>query len=154
MEEALRENEGGNMPDSVQLVNDNEGDGETNKNVEKTYTDPQTGKFIKGNPGGGRPKGSISIKDKIRQYLEDNPQNVDEIVQYFVKNNRELMWQMLEGRPQQDVTSGGKELPTPLLYGLYNNERDKENNPTEEKDPSSAGGDFSREDNRDTGISH
>ncbi len=28
---------------------------ETSLNEEKTYTDPVTGKFIEGNPGGGRP---------------------------------------------------------------------------------------------------
>ena len=55
-----------------------------------------------GNPS-GRPKGSISIKDKIRQYLEDNPDAVDEIVAHFIKENRELMWQMLEGKPKQEL---------------------------------------------------
>ena len=29
---------------------------ETLQNVDKTYTDPETGKFVVGNPGGGRPK--------------------------------------------------------------------------------------------------
>lgn len=75
----------------------------TNTNVEKTYTDPITGKFIKGNPGGGRPRGSISIRDKVRQFLEDNPNEVDEIVKHFVIKNRELMWQMLEGKPKQQM---------------------------------------------------
>jgi|ERR1035437_776626 hypothetical protein len=58
-----------------------------------------------GNPN-GRPKGVLSLRDEIRKHLEDNPQDVKEVVQYFVKNNRELMWQMLEGRPKQvsDVT--------------------------------------------------
>lgn len=60
-----------------------------------------------GNPA-GRPKGSISIKDKIRQHLENNPDEVEEIVRHFVKNNRELMWQMLEGRPSQDVGVTGE----------------------------------------------
>lgn len=40
--------------------------------VEKTYTDPETGKFAKGNPGGGRPVGS-------RDFATDFDEAVDEI---------------------------------------------------------------------------
>lgn len=85
------------------------------ENPETTVTkqDTKFKKGVSGNPA-GRPKGSISIKDKVRQYLENNPESVEEIVEHFVKNNRELMWQMLEGRPQQDVTSGNEPLQ-PLL---------------------------------------
>ena len=67
-------------------------------------------KGVSGNPK-GRPKGSVSIKDKIRQHLEKNPKDVEEIIKYFVKENRELMWQMLEGRPQQDITTDGQPIP-------------------------------------------
>src|SRR3990167_7779793 len=61
--------------------------------------------FKKGQSGNpkGRPKGSISIKDKVRQYLENNPKDVEKIVKHFVKENRELMWQMLEGKPKQQM---------------------------------------------------
>lgn len=93
---------------------------ETLENVTKTYTDPVTGKFLPGNPGGGRPKGSFSIKERIRQYLDENPDKLEEIVNHFVNDNRELMWQMLEGRPSQDVTSGGEKLPTPILGASIN----------------------------------
>lgn len=61
---------------------------------------------VSGNPK-GRPKGSISIRDKIRQYLEDNPMEVERLVHHFVNNNPELMWQMLEGRPAQAHMVGG-----------------------------------------------
>ena len=95
---------------------------ETINNEEKSraevYLDPDTKKFKDGNPGGGRPKGSISIKDKVRQYLEDHPEDVEQIVEHFVKTNRELMWQMLEGRPSQDVTSDGKPFPSPIYGGI------------------------------------
>lgn len=62
-------------------------------------------KFQKGKSGNpnGRPKGSFSIKDKIRQYLDKNPEEVQEMVHYFVKDNRELLWQMLEGSPSRNV---------------------------------------------------
>ena len=47
----------------------------TINNVEKPYTDPITGKFIKGNPGGGRPKGSgISIVTEIKRKLQECPE--------------------------------------------------------------------------------
>jgi len=56
-------------------------------------------KGVSGNPA-GRPKGSFSIKDRIRQHLVDHPEEVTNIVQYFITENRELMWQMLEGSPR------------------------------------------------------
>lgn len=80
----------------------------TKENVEKTYTDPITGKFIPGNPGGGRPKGSFSIKEAVRRKLQENPGLFEEFVSYFAKDNRELTWQMLEGKPSQDLNVGGE----------------------------------------------
>ncbi len=77
------------------------------KNEDKTkaeeYLDPVTGRFKEGNPGGGRPKGSISIKDLVRKHLEENPEDLKEFVEHFIKKNRELAWQMIEGKPSQDV---------------------------------------------------
>lgn len=72
----------------------------------------------------GRPKGSISIKDKVRQYLQDHPDEVEEIVRHFVTKNRELMWQMLEGRPQADLNIGGQE-ENPFKIIIEKNEGDK-----------------------------
>ena len=37
------------------------------KNVDKTYTDPETGKFIKGNPGGGRPPGKRNFATDLEE---------------------------------------------------------------------------------------
>ena len=72
------------------------------------------GRFIpgvSGNPA-GKPKGSLSIKAAIKKRLEDNPEELKEIVEHFVKTNRELMWQMIEGRPVQQVELGNAgELP-------------------------------------------
>ena len=66
---------------------------------------------VSGNPA-GRPKGSISIKAAIKKRLEENPEELKEIVEHFVKKNRELMWQMIEGRPSQQVDLGNvDELP-------------------------------------------
>ena len=74
-------------------------------NAETTAGKVQVGKPFKsgsewnGNAN-GRPKGSISIKDKIRQRLDEHPEEVEEIVKHFIEKNRELMWTMLEGSPK------------------------------------------------------
>ena len=61
----------------------------------------------------GRPKGK-TIKEMVREWLENNPDDMSAFVEHFVKKNKELAWQMLEGRPQQDVVSDGKALPSPI----------------------------------------
>ncbi len=43
---------------------------ESEKIVEKSYTDPVTGKFAKGNPGGGRPQGSLDFKTKFFKVID------------------------------------------------------------------------------------
>ncbi len=48
----------------------------------------------------GRPKGSISIKDRVRQWLDEHPEDLEKYVKYFANENRELSWQMLEGSPK------------------------------------------------------
>ena len=93
---------------------------ELNKSQEepRIKTD-EKGRFIEGTaPGPGRPKGSVSIKDLVRKHLESNPEDLKEFVAHFIKKNRELAWQMLEGRHQQDVVSDGKAIPFPIInYG-------------------------------------
>ena len=91
------------------------------------------GRLLPGNTANpnGRPPGT-SIKDRVRKYLEENPQDMASFVQHFATKNRELAWQMLEGRPQQDVTSGGEKLPTPLLH-VFNNDGHKEDTQPEEE---------------------
>lgn len=60
----------------------------------------------------------MTIKERVRKWLEEHPDDMDAFVRFFVKENRDLTWQMLEGRPQQDVTTDGKALPTPILGGI------------------------------------
>lgn len=92
------------------------------------------GTFAVGNPGGpGRPKGAFSIKDAVRKHLEENPGDFEEFVQHFIKKNRELAWQMLEGKPQQDIVSDGKALPTPLLANVSTDNSDTENSETQQE---------------------
>lgn len=83
---------------------------------------------VSGNPN-GRPKGK-TIKERIQDWLEEHPEDMQAFVEHFVKNQRDLAWQMLEGRPQQktDVTSDGEKLiflPTEL-YGKRNSPQSSE----------------------------
>lgn len=99
----------------------------TNTNVEKTYTDAKTGKFVKGNPGGGRPEGSVSIVEGIkRKLLEIEPANKKTYLELFLSKlflkaikdgNEQLMRDMInrvDGMPSQrvdtDITTGGQKI--------------------------------------------
>ena len=71
---------------------------------EKPILRGDKGYFLKGTaPGPGRPEGSKSIKDAVRQWLEDNPDDFEDFLSHFIKKNRELAWQMLEGKPPQKM---------------------------------------------------
>lgn len=89
------------------------------------------GRFLPGsnaNPN-GRPKGSLSIKGRIQKRLQENPEEMDKFVEYFVKHNRDLAWQMLEGRPHQSADVDVK-LPQNLIdlmkHGSSDQTRDTE----------------------------
>ena len=58
-------------------------------------------KGVSGNPA-GRPKGK-TIKERVLDWLEENPDDMKGFVEHFVKGNRDLAWQMLEGRPPQKL---------------------------------------------------
>lgn len=95
-----------------------------NQSVDNRRPDGTFGPNNNANPN-GRPKGK-TIKDLVRDWLEENPGDKKDFVEHFIKRNRELAWQMLEGRPQQDVTSAGEKLPTPIyVQGNDSAEEDK-----------------------------
>lgn len=93
-------------------------------------------KGVSGNPA-GRPKGSISPRDRIRQMFEANPQDFDEFLENYLndKMNYKHVVELLDGKPHQSVdhTTLGKELPTPIINVLGNNSN-TESNSTEEED--------------------
>ena len=81
-----------------------------------------------GNPG-GRPKGSL--KSYVANRLaEMTPEQKD----VFLKDVApELIWRMAEGNPQNDITTGGEKLPTPILNELHSHHGLNENTETQEK---------------------
>lgn len=100
-------------------------DNTNEQNAKKTYTDPVTGKFVKGNPGGGRPSGSLDFKTKFENFItklaESNkmkPEEIDEqLFAVAYKKAKEGDYQFyrdihdrLYGKPTSpiDVTTGGK----------------------------------------------
>ena len=91
---------------------------ETITNEKKTFTDPVTGKFVKGNPGGGRPAGVRSFTTKVKEALEkiaDGTNNTYE--QLFIKKILKkaivdgdskmmtVMWEQLDGKPAQKIVA-------------------------------------------------
>jgi hypothetical protein len=68
-----------------------------------------------GNPN-GRPKGK-TIKERVREWLEEHPDDMQAFIKHFVKENKELAWRMLEGNPTQDMTSKGEQIVIPIFGG-------------------------------------
>ena len=92
-------------------------------NGEKQMKDPKTGRFVKGNPGGGRPKGSFSLVEMIKNKLQEKAKDKDKTyAEYFidqlikktvVDGDVTMMRDMInriDGMPKQgvDVTSNGQ----------------------------------------------
>lgn len=99
--------------------------------------------FVKGDPNinrKGRPK-EKTIKERVRDWLEEHPEDMQAFVQFFVKKNRDLAWQMLEGKPQQDITSKGERLIPRPLDDVQENEGVQENKNDALEDSSGAGRD-------------
>ena len=91
------------------------------ENVDKTpgsprkpaYTDPVTGKFAVGNPGGGRPKGSLGIWNQIRDVIDNPPPGIDYrvalakvVLNQALKGNWQFMQAILERDAALEAASG------------------------------------------------
>jgi hypothetical protein len=61
-----------------------------------------------GNPG-GRPKGSISMKEYARRYLQELPE--EEKLLFMEGLPKDIIWKMAEGNPKQESDVAIKELP-------------------------------------------
>jgi len=99
-------------------------------------------KGVSGNPN-GRPEGTISPKQRIIAMFKENPETFDEWLEDYITDprNRKHVVELLDGKPHQsvDLTTMGKELPTPIL-NVFADLSHNEDNEDEEKDSGSAGG--------------
>jgi len=101
-----------------------------------------------GNPA-GRPKGK-TLKEWCREYLMGMSEEAR--IEFVKELDPKIIWQMAEGLPQQDITSGGEKLiPTPILDVSKNNS-DKQNTKSIKEDKDSSGGDISEQDNINSNI--
>lgn len=99
--------------------------------TERKYQAKPGGQFIEGNPG--RPLGSKSFTTKVKEALlkiaEGKDFTYEEALVKKIMHKAivegdpqmiKLMWNYIDGMPAQsmDLTSGGKELPTPIMSGI------------------------------------
>ena len=61
----------------------------------------------------GRGKGKFSITTQIIKRLDDNPEQLKEILDWLIENRKDLVWQMIDSRPPQDLKMSG-EIRLPL----------------------------------------
>lgn len=114
---------------------------EANLNGKKTtdYLDPKTKKFKKGNPGGGRKVGSISVVSKIKARLRKIPKGkkhtylsflVKKIFDKAIKDGDEQMIKLIcnyvDGMPKQsnDINLEGKLEAVLVKFIRDENDRD------------------------------
>ena len=105
--------------------------------VEQEVIRDDKGKFVKGTPSpnpDGRPYNTKSIKTLVKEHLAFYPEDRNEFIRYFIKENRSLAWQMLEGRPPQDITSDNKPLASPIYGGLSKHDSNEEDIPADKED--------------------
>ena len=87
-----------------------------------------------GNPG-GRPKGTVSLKEYARKYLQEMSE--DEKQTFMEGLNKDTIWKMSEGNPKQDTQSDiVVTMPTPIipLDNVLGDNSNKEDNKTETED--------------------
>ena len=97
---------------------------ETMKNDKKTYTDPITGKFIEGNPGGGVTKGSrhfgTLFRDAVKRIAKGGKDKEDilivkKVIEKAKKGDlkaAEMIFDRVDGKPLAsiDITTDGDKI--------------------------------------------
>lgn len=119
---------------------------ETSVNVDNRYTDPITGKFIEGNPGGGRPPETPEAKvqkkvvaELIKEYKEALADILPDLIPIMrekaVKGDIQFIKEVGDrvlGKPEQktDITSAGR----PIIQLAPEVAAKNEINPSSESD--------------------
>ena len=108
-------------------------DAESQENGDNALKRDEKGRLVKGTPPGpGRPKGSGGgLKDYDRQrFIAMSDEQKEEFLKLV---SPELRYRMAEGNPQNDITTGGEKLPTPILNELHSHHSPKEDTEAQEK---------------------
>lgn len=97
-------------------------------------------KGVSGNPA-GRPKGK-TLKEYAREfYMNKTDEEKLKYIETIEEKVPGFAWRMAEGNPQNDVTSGGQPLPTPIYAGQSiqdtGYDSDEKDIPAEEENTSS-----------------
>lgn len=91
-----------------------------------------------GNPG-GRPKGTISLKEYAKRYLQELSE--EDKIKFMEGLSKDIIWKMAEGNPHNTEESKMEvTLPQPLLNALHNNDSDEETSQPEEENQSDSRG--------------
>lgn len=97
----------------------------------------------------GRPKGK-TLKEYAREYL--SKMTDEERDEWLDGLNKETVWKMAEGLPQQDITSGGEKInPIPII-NVHPNNSDKQNTESQQKDKNNTGGNLGQQDDQHINI--
>jgi hypothetical protein len=96
-----------------------------------------------GNPN-GRPKGR-TLKEWCREYLMNMSEEAR--IEFVKELDPKIVWQMSEGLPQQDITSGGEKInPIPIINVIPANNSDKQDNGDVQAVENSPGGNIGKQD--------
>jgi hypothetical protein len=100
-----------------------------------TGKDPKTGQFVEGNKNGlGRPKGSFSLTTKMIRRLEENPEETKAILDWFLKNRKDMIWNKIDPNPAASLNLNAEvRIGKPLLHALHDNDSSREDRQIEEE---------------------
>lgn len=81
---------------------------ENDLNIEKKADRDEQGHFLEGHSviSPGRPKGRFSLTTQIINRLQENPDQTKEIIEWLLKEKRDLVWKMIDPEPPKDLNLG------------------------------------------------
>lgn len=101
-----------------------------------------------GNPN-GRPKGK-TLKEWCREYLMSMSEEAR--LEFVQKLDPKIVWQMSEGLPQQDITSGGEVIKPQPIINVFTNNGNQQDTETIQENQDSTGRNVSIQNGEHTNI--